>query len=138
MKEAGRGLEWAVGRGRAGGMEGRREGGRERQILCQPSTSTLYIMSQPARAVHGARTVNETAAVATLTRYATKPPDVRSVLKASRAATVTRTSMSVSPATRVTNTPTVATQSAHSNVSAPPDLRSTTPRPVKVRLDTYR
>ena len=94
-------------------------------------------MSQPAQAVRGARTVKETAVVATLTRYATKRPDVRSVLKASRAATVTTTSTSVSPATRVTNTPTVATQSAHSNVSVTPDSPSTTRRPVRVRLDTH-
>ena len=68
---------------------------------------------------------------------ATKRPDVRSVLKASRAATVTRTSTNVSPATRVTNTPTVATQLAPSNASAPPDSRSSMPRPVRVRLDSH-
>ena len=78
-----------------------------------------------------------TAAVGTVTRTATKRPDVRSVLKASRAATVTRTSTNVSPATRVTNTPTVATQLAPSNASAPPDSRSSMPRPVRVRLDTH-
>ena len=105
--------------------------------MCEPSTYALYIMLQSARAVRGARTVSVTATVATLTRYVTKRPGVRSVLKASGAATVTRTSTNVSLATRVTNTPTVATQLAPSNVSALPDSRSSTPRPVRVRLDIH-
>ena len=84
--------------------------------------------------VRGARNVNATAAVSTVTRIATKRPVVRRALQVTEAGTVTKTSTSVTPKTRVTNTPPVATQSAPSNVSVPLDSRSSTPLSVKVHM----
>ena len=90
------------------------------------------MLLQLARAVRGARTVNATVAVVTVTLCAMKPPAVKRVRPVSRAVTVTKTSTSVSTMILVTTTPTVVTLSVPSNVYVTPDSRSTMIPSVKV------